>query len=483
MAFVLTGALNFKDGETLGAGHVSKQDGFAFIEIPRSGGDALKAQAPVITMTDQVLAVLEKLAVKRNAKRATDPGNTYGPTYTVGSPQDIFTTFASWMFATYNHGGALNDESVKDMASWIAPPTDSNGRPQDPAGFPNGPTRLYWDAWNFGFTAIGSPSLIGYYIDDVQDQEMDFASQSQDVTSILHFNSGLGWRTRGLETMVEQVRQILTDATTTEEEKKKKYVEWLISNNLPRAGELDLVKKGVSWIGAASTHDRAMNENANYKRKYMEFVDMALLLQSWGGQKPSTLDVFIAYDLASFEAFHLFGIDSLNDIVATAAGAVFGEMAGLSPYPPILSTAQTKAALNSSIETARTRFRAHRILNPKEQTRRSLYALLTSTDDQGQFLNSIVEPHWAQDPRIGVQGATIWRLTIGAFCKKNETLFDTEEHRKEFINNLESHLTTTEGSNWRAPFTSSMGIVSTDRDVEMLHQAIEFLVLLHSEAT
>jgi hypothetical protein len=471
-AFILTGAINFKDGETLGAGHVSKQDGFAFVEIARSGGDALKTQAPVITMTDRVFTVLERMATKRNAKRAIDPGNTYGPAYAVGSAQDVYSAVTNWVYGTFNDSGAINQQSVNVMAEWIAPPAGAG----NPAGFPNGPTRLYWGAWNAGFTSVGSPTLIGYYKYERQDQETDFSSQSQDVTSLLHFNSGLGWRARGLQTVVDQLRVILTDPATSENDKKKKYVEWLISSNLLSREQTAQLEKGVQWLGAASTHDKAMESSGLYKAKYMEFVDMALALQAWGATSPTTLDVFIAYDLASFEGFHLFGIDSLNDIVSTEAGAVFGERASLSPYPPLLSVADTKAAMTIAFETARSKFRAHRILNPKEQVRRSLYSLLTSTSESGDFLPTIVEKHW--EAYVGTDKATIWRSTIGAFCKKNQALFDTDEKRDKFVKDVENHMAATESTNWRSPFGSGSGIVSDENDVEMMHQAIEVLVLL-----
>jgi hypothetical protein len=129
-----------------------------------------------------------------------------------------------------------------------------------------------------------------------------------------------------------------------------------------------------------------------------------------------------------------------------------------------------------AFETARSKFRAHRILNPKEQVRRSLYSLLTSTSESGDFLPTIVEKHW--EAYVGTDKATIWRSTIGAFCKKNQALFDTDEKRDKFVKDVENHMAATESTNWRSPFGSGSGIVSDENDVEMMHQAIEVLVLL-----
>ncbi len=60
--------------------------------------------------------------------------------------------------------------------------------------------------------------------------------------------------------------------------------------------------------------------------KYLEISHIMAMEEAWkGAPTRDSLDLFLAYDIASGEGFEIFGIDGFNDVIMTEAGALFGE--------------------------------------------------------------------------------------------------------------------------------------------------------------
>jgi hypothetical protein len=201
--------------------------------------------------------------------------------------------------------------------------------------------------------------------------------------------------------------------------------------------------------------------------KFKEMVDIITLARAFGAGRFSPLDIFIAYDLSSFEGFHIFGIDAFNDIVATEAGFVFSQNVqnGLIGRDP----AQLAALIDLSISTARKEFLRHNIMKERMAVVDSFSSLMTYM--KGNHFAPVVDPTWAA--ALGEDAATIWKKTTGMVIERNMTegRLGTKEDRQTFITSVTQHIQGLSRRSGLSPFL-------TDDEANAIDQAIELLMLI-----
>jgi hypothetical protein len=506
------GRLNWENGQTFGAGRVSKREGFVFVKLIDSlpgadRGKLAEEKLNILDTADPLFKGLVKLGGERRGRRwgGADPGATYGPPYKAGGEDDRWKKFTDWMFDKYKVGdpAAITAESLKNMAKHApAPDFDHDGFPDEPAGIPNGATALYWDVARTDpplFDSLGEKHLIGYYKGTGFDQTLDFASQRQDITSILHFNNGIGWYVRELDKVIKDLIKILADPLTSDDEKKTKLLDWVEKSGFLPEEQLTQLSSGRLLLGDTSTFDKAFGPKSEFHEKYKEFVDIALLTTSFSpGTADSTLDVFLAYDIASFEGFHLFGIDAFNDVIATYAGAKFATDVALTRIKPSFDSAKAlREQLEDNIQYAAIVFKDHRVFGKEEATHESFFSLMLATDAAGNF-TLVFEPYWQKvfadifkklrdqgDPRFtgktdaeleagAAKLVAIWRSTLGLLLDKNKDKLKKPADRKGVVDAILDHLKNVEGDNWDKKIP---GLSNGTDDVHALHQMIEILIL------
>ncbi len=475
--FLAGGELDWQNGQTLGSGHISKQDGFVFASITQTlAGVTVPIAGGAMNVMDTALklwqALVDLAAIRRTARVETpnNAGHTYGPGYTDGAPAtDPFVRFTDWLFGRYANNGVLDADSFVTMCQHADVPPD-----QEPAGIPNGATAMYFeDVLHGGLPVLGSRQLLGLCADlrNPMDQENDFTDQSQNVTQILHFNNGLGWYARAMGPQLQEWIDAIGDPSLTVEQRRARLLDAILDLGvLPATGSAAL-RTLRTTAGDETALSSALSANPHYARKLREVTDIAICARIWGGGgSTSSLDVYIAYDMASFEGFHLFGIDSFNDCIATQAGAILG-WAVMDSLPPVLltSAADLRRELDHYLGLARLVFSYHRVFGrtPHANARSALFALMLAVGATGNFIQ-IREQHWNK---------VIWRSTIGRYLHKNVATIANPLTRDPFVAATRAHLAATEGTDWRTPMAAPY--VGDPDDIEALHQVIDLLTLFN----
>jgi len=441
------GRLDWINGQALGAGEVSKTDGFKFTGytcslVGKKRSTLTPVEKRILATADDLFKELKGIAKARRSTREKTPGKTYRPAYTAKT--DPAQAFATWLFQKFienkNQSGA---QIVETMATSVDPlPAGMD----PPAGIEGGPNRvyvtLYEDKANVKSFSTGSQFLLGYCTASTWDDKTDFDDQTQNVTDILHFNTGLGWNT-GSASYEGNYRKLMQ----------------AVKNARSRRNDL-LVK-----IALALARPRATAE------KRREFFDVANLAYAFGG---GPLDAFIAYDIASFEGFHVFAIDAFNDIIATEAGRLFAEALKKKTAKEIKNaTADSiRELLDDAFETARTSFASHKVLVNAEA---AFKGMLLATDGCGKFVPVVERYKWKND--------TIWRATLGTILHKNRESIESADDQAAFVEKIVNHLNAGIGKdgNWEAitgKTKTGKAVSVSAEDVQSLNQVVEVLMLL-----
>ena len=198
---------------------------------------------------------------------------------------------------------------------------------------------------------------------------------------------------------------------------------------------------------------------------YQEKGKFVLVLsRAHGGDKPEGLDVFLAYEVASFEGFAVFGIDALNDSIATEAGHILA--ARIRGGKTFGSQGELEEELDEVFASARQRVLLHDIFRDRKKARRAFFAMQLATDADGEFAP------------IFVSGRVVWPATLGTVLYKNRKKLSTEAGRKLFVKFVEARFYPSE--DWTKPI-SGLGITLSKGDMRGLNEIVEVLSLIDEE--
>lgn len=198
--------------------------------------------------------------------------------------------------------------------------------------------------------------------------------------------------------------------------------------------------------------------------------------EALSGPPRDSLDLFLAYEVASGEGFNVFGLDAFNDAIATEAGAFLGEAlqgdpaAGIAPLV-IDSKATLEKELEKVILQARKDLLKHPLFSPAPAIRDRLITAFLSVQyahngtnfvpvDAHKFPSSEGSPH-------------VWKSTLGIMLDKNKAILKDPVKVKKFVEAVDEHLRL----GGLAALPAAKGTL-TALDVEALHQMIEMLSLI-----
>ncbi|MCK4393861.1 PKD domain-containing protein, partial [Candidatus Bipolaricaulota bacterium] len=437
------GRLDWVNGQQLGAGKISKTAGFVFGTyscslVNKKKSTLTKDEENILATAKKLFDALGVIAKARLPIRlGATSGKSYRPTYTTGMQTDPYQAFTQWLHDKFIKGKS-GEDALKAMAANVPAPDGD-----DPAGIPGGPTAVYWGVYYHNNTAgagekilsIGSKYLLGHWEPSTWDDKHDFTSQTQNATDILHFNTGLGWQS---DTHMYDMKFALLMAAT-----------WLAR----QAG--DVIDLPTAFIEAFA------GPKAKEGKK-REFYDVANLAYAFGGNH---LDAFIAYDIASFEGFHVFSIDALNDIIATEAGRIFAEELKKKTVAQIAGAGSIRTLMDAAFKAARDSFTKHKVL---VGARKAFYSTLLAIDGCGKFVPVVELYEWTDD--------TIWKATLGTILYKNRATLTTGEKQNAFVKKIVDHLKN--GIGQAGAWGAVGGVAVTAEDVEALNQMVEILMLL-----
>jgi len=222
--------------------------------------------------------------------------------------------------------------------------------------------------------------------------------------------------------------------------------------------------------------DKGLNGTPSLAFKYGEFVDFAQVARALGGDKPSPLDIYISYEVASGEGFHVFGIDSFNDIIATEAGRLFAKRFSDDASYSIGSFGQLQLAILDCFRDARKSFLEHPVMKKRADVVTSFYSLMLTATEKGRFYKIQIKfpiAGWPGDPSF----PTIWKATIGTILQQNEGCLTTDSDAALFLSQLRNHIET---ARWDANFIKDgVKMYLWDDDTQALHQMVEMLSLIN----
>jgi PKD repeat protein len=435
------GRLDWVNGQQLGAGNISKAAGFVFDTyqcslVNKKKGTLTKDEENILATAKKLFDTLQVIAKARlDVRLGAASRKSYRPTYTTGVKTDPYQAFTQWLHDKFIKGKS-GEDALKAMAPNVPAPDGD-----DPAGIPGGPTAVYWGVYYHNNTAgagekilsIGSKYLLGHWEPSTWDDKHDFTSQTQNATDILHFNTGLGWAVGGYH-----------DALS---------VLWG-AESLAAFIDLDVDLAGIFL--------RIFAGNSATDEKTKEFYDMEQLTTAYGR---TPLDVFLAYDIASFEGFHVFAIDALNDIIATEAGRIFAEELKKKTVAQIAGAGSIRTLMDAAFKAARDSFTKHKVL---VGARKAFYSMLLAVDGCGKFVPVVELYEWTDD--------TIWKATLGTILYGNKGKLTTAAEQDAFVKKIVDHLNN--GIGKAGDWDDIKGVAVTAEDVEALNQMVEILMLL-----
>ncbi|MBI2192928.1 MAG: hypothetical protein HYU36_13190 [Planctomycetes bacterium] len=446
---------NLRVGESFGGGHVSKKEGFVWATL----GNTMKSLSVDVHNTVYALygKLIEVAEARRNARFGPDFDTAYWPPAYAASdyPLNEMANLV-WAFietARMNSGLSSVNDDVRSMALERMNMNLPNFKV---LGIPNCPNLFVATAVNLPepakVTTIGSRYLLGHWFNLSDDVKTDFASQRQNWTQIIHFNTGLGWQSK-LRDRMAVLQAILENVQLSKKEKALAIMDWLAKNGylvmLPEK-MLDKLKK----VGPYKAFVYGVSKSYQWK----EIVDVMMLVRGFGGSSASALDFFLAYDIASGEAFHVFSIDPINDVIATEAGDRFyQDMA--SAASGIVSRDSVLAHLDTHLHDARQALASHKLFSSETRTLHGFLAVQLNMEN-GAFAPVQVE----FDVPV-----TIWKRTLGMIIDKNKDKLADPLKREAFINRVASVVES-------YTVTNSSGDADLDEaDVEALQQIVEVL--------
>ncbi len=372
--------------------------------------------------------------------------------------------------------------------------------------------------------SLGSRYLIGqhtpYSLQGFGATE-DPLSNTQNVTQILHFNTGLAFR-RYLP-HVKEMGNILKEGGWGRNKRLLKYMSDHKLLPVPQQARLDSVAKYPGGESAAACA-------VSFEHKFEEMLVALKMVQAWEkqtGRTPSPLDFFTAYDIASGECFHLFGVDPFDDIIATQAGYLFRDTLAEAKLPQVGKTmmwniSEVVRLMEQDVRTARTQFRRHEslrhgLVDAKDASGRlgllrSFLAMQLAhgkVDGQYAFVPVVVEWEVRTEKRdkngkvvkniFGrkqretiTRRGRIWEETIGTVVNANiksgifagvddpkrERIDEAKE--KKFLKTVENLLTAKESGYMQAEYDGRDAIISSAA-MTKLNDMVEVLMLLDEE--
>ncbi len=511
------------DADVIGAGHISKKEGFVFAGL-KSSTLAQKALASSkrkyayagMRLFSALLALGSQLRADRFSGDAarirdsyyySDPPPPQKPGTGDDEPFRRFTNKA-WndFFVPARGANPLFDRSVT-LAAWRELTATIPVPPgQGPANLPFGANALYARVWSSPpgpIQQVGSPYLIGHCIPPkVNEMVLDFFSQTQNITQVMHWNGGAGYGPIAFKLVaflypfpssdnlnyrgMILVRFLQADAfyllgrftnqpdglTDTEMEAAKELARRI------RDTYTSTTFLGIPglWPGPDSgrvistyaTEINALFARITTLRRYIEFAKIALMTQVWFGRPTrDSLDLFLAYDIASGEGFDQFGIDALDDIMATEGGALLGETVAGGFVFDSVDTFRSKT--NETIQTARQGLLSHPVLNNR---RRVLQAFLTVQYSYDNGTGKFASPRLTLWPDSGV-----WRSTMGMILQTNDRYLTSIQRYSQFAETVRQHLTKPGRRCEALNVPSTLPYLSAD-DTQSLFEMVEVLSLI-----
>ncbi|MBA3697762.1 MAG: hypothetical protein H0W78_02695 [Planctomycetes bacterium] len=483
-----------EDGDEFGAGHVTNgKFVFGRLKSTNGNDHALADlktnRKDTVETSEKLRDLLIKLGRKLRDKRlsAGDPSGTYfaadfgnsmyatryqnDALFTAGRPADPALRMAN-LISMFNQfvmrqevaqrgpGFVSNDNDVRELAkrirSWMNLATDANP-------IANGPDLLYRAAVQgrvvksrdatgkvtYGPTgsgevlfhptspetvpifSTGSKFLLGAWRPaEVGNSETDFISNSQNETQILHFNTGLGW------SMIQEkaiAAIIALDKYNKGEVGADEAVETIIDaygENMD-ADTLARLRSYPASLAISAITSGLAGEVVRHRFEEMLMIGkLAMSYKQNAAATPSLMDLFIAYDIASGEGFHLFGIDAFNDIIATHAGALFGADANfLSPNFIFAGDQKLKQNIEGHFKAARSEYLAHQVMQNRASIMNAFFSLMMSTETTLSGLPKSRKRNWEFVPvkiELDVQkrdanGQRMFEMNSDGTPKKNDS--------------------------------------------------------------
>jgi len=460
------------DGDIFGAGFVKRGEGFVFGQLKDAAGKpAIDSKKVFVGFAEKFLKVLLKDAQQRRDERwnESDIVASY-----VDVPEAAGMTYPDKRFAQHiwdefiqptineNPPQTPMADVLKIALTKMNQPAYKGDAQNAPFGNENIPAGLYRpiveDLPAPGVDDIvrttGSHHLIGHWMPTPSGvgHDIDFSCQSQNVTDILHFNFGMGLGE--YTTLLFTLAPLLNMPQDTEAHKIDRAVAILQAlRDEPQLASLvtaDQLTRLRGLLDTAQQNDRLLaratargaiwflfqTEFANHaerKHFYVELCKMATMLQAWEGNATrDTLDLALAYDIASGEGFGVFGIDPWNDVISTEAGALMGEalQTGTLNGVPIAITNvdELHGAIQTSYKLAREGLLGHPILSDLSKVR---WAFLSSQfrHDGTEYVN----PRVKFDAGLGDAG-DVYKSTLGQILTipPNTLAIATEAGRDQF---------------------------------------------------
>jgi len=412
--FTTTG--NLKVGSSFGAGHISKTEGFVWAEFKGTKSRNANVYGVASTLFYETLMAIadERREARFNAKDLGEPGP--GPGITYPDPQyppaddpreaPAVLLFAYLEMARVNLGKASIDDDVRRealllMTQHLTHADPAIDRRWNPIGVPNTPNSVYVNAIENRIGAIASKHLIGHWLGSF-DSVGDGAVQGQNATQFLHLNTGLGWG--DLSLVVGQLITIFDTRYPSKDDRARAIMEWLRSN-----GYLNALDPGTQARIARYGDAVAFKYGASKVDRWKEIVDAIRIARAFGGTRPDALSLFMAYDIASFEGFHLFGIDAFNDVIATEAGSLLA-MDLKVPGIGITSPETLWKQLEWTMLVARSEFLDHPVFSDRNRTLRAFYTSQLAYDGRNfkplEFV--LRQEHYV-----------VWYRTLGMIVQQN----------------------------------------------------------------
>ena len=406
-----------------GVGHITDKTEFVWAKLNQGvKSNNVQVDQTVRMLFDELLKVADE---RRQARYKREmPGKTYQTPWYVQQVDDPARNFANFLwqdfFVPVITGGQIDDAA---RARALLKMNENNKDPKFAVlGLPHSPNAVYARARTRSpkVLMIGSKYLLGHWQGIDEDADFDFKKQRQNITQIIHLNTGLGWG--ALKPNFDELFAIFTEKSG--DEFKKAVVSWFDARGY--LGGLPPMFRTMVKGNPAAAFDFLMQDLSklpdipekpvlvNFKMKFMELVDSVRLMSAFGGTADA-LSVFMAYDIASEEGFQVFGIDALNDIIATDAGARLAEELS-KPGAKITSVASLQESLESQMLAARKALLRHSLFSDKQTTLDAFYSVMTVMGAGGKYVPYKI----AAPPSVAGAGDQImWQATLGTICQSN----------------------------------------------------------------
>lgn len=500
----------------------------------------------VPTFIDKLIEIAENRRKDRFAQEiagaGNPPGSTYFPDYpTLDNTKDPRSVFAKYMWDNFmkpfsTNGTIDNDgrkRAIANMADHVT--TQIVG-----GVFPQASNKL-WHAADEGDTIIingvakniptltrlqgggkkgytlGSKYMLGHWQSklDTSSGDEDFECQTQNWSQILHFNAGMGWgeidkKKGNVKHLVETLRDILReelpgDQADQDNKRIENIIAWYVDNDLadeqiikdleaknvpPDQIQQQLSKKKKELKSSYKSTWFYITTNKVVKARWQETVDVIIISDRMSGPQADikSLDAFVAYEVASGEGFHVFGLDPFNDIIATQSGVLFAKILLLKKNSPIGKEDDVLPQLEDCCLKSRQQFIKQKVFdypNSRRVTIESFYSLHSAIDKANKQYATVVLNN---GPSLLYKNKVIWASTISRMFWDNRDKWkddnDKNDKKNDFIAKLAEyvgdvkHWPKANSVNSDVVFNGPNGEKLRVYQVRVLYEAIEMLMFL-----